>query len=311
MTSGVGFQLEANVPIYLTDADSIWAQGVVGDIVYFAEELSMAAATCPCPLVVPDVQTFSPGVWTWIKPPGARKVKVIIVGGGGGGGGGSEGAAPYAVAAGGGGGGWNTNVYFASGLGEAENVLVGAGGIAGAPSSGLGIDGPPGLRGGDSLFGSTVSLLAGGGLGGSGCIFTSGVTLFTPPGGSGLIAGGTGGSSIFGSGGNGAAGGGGAGDSRITIGYAGGNGEVSGGVNLGGLGVASYSGGFATKGQSAQSGFSVNNPGGGGGGGGGQSRGEFGGLYGGGGGGGSSLQSGDSRRAGGNGADGICWIISY
>lgn len=116
-----------------------------------------------------DIQTFAtPGTYTagvdgWVKPTGAKFVKVICVGGGGGGGAGrngGSGAEARQGGAGGGGGARGVALYDAASLSGTETVVVGAGGAGGAGTT-TGNNGNSGNPGGASSFGSL--LYAGGG----------------------------------------------------------------------------------------------------------------------------------------------------
>ncbi len=156
-----------------------------------------------------NVQSFLAG-GTWTKPGNATvssKVMVEIWGGGGSGssGGGNQ------EAGGGGGGAYNSGVFIASLLGATETVSIGAGGAS--------VAGTVGIVGGNTVFGTTVSLLSafgggGGGVGSSGAsggggggIFSAGATGSTEVGGAGGSFGWSGASSLFaGGGGTGSAG---------------------------------------------------------------------------------------------------------
>lgn len=113
---------------------------------------------------------------TWTKPSGAMSVEVFLIGGGAGGGGGTR----QTSANGGGGGGGGAFVYkryLASALATTEPVDVGAAGTGGAgePASSTG-DGTNGTSGAATIFssGGTVLTANGGTLGQSGGTRTGG-----------------------------------------------------------------------------------------------------------------------------------------
>jgi hypothetical protein len=67
--------------------------------------------------VVYDVQTYTtPGSFTWTKPVGALRSRVVVLGAGSGGGGGASSSTPLAGGAGGGGGAREENVFLAADL---------------------------------------------------------------------------------------------------------------------------------------------------------------------------------------------------
>lgn len=124
------------------------------------------------PLVGPpqiDIYVGTAGSHTWNKPTGAFRVDVHAVGGGGGGGSGRVNANGAVRGGGGGGGGgaYATDQFLAGSLGSSETVVVGAGGAAGARISATG-DGAAGGAGGDTTFGTTLVVAGGGGAGGGG-----------------------------------------------------------------------------------------------------------------------------------------------
>src|SRR6476469_1866152 len=95
-----------------------------------------------------DVQTFLAD-GTWIKPAGAKAVRVWMFSGGGGGGSGMRGA-PGGSRCGGNGGGGGACIYFtfpASVLGATETVTVGVGGVGGAAITTDATVGNPGTAG--------------------------------------------------------------------------------------------------------------------------------------------------------------------
>jgi hypothetical protein len=117
-----------------------------------------------------EVQTFQNTVTptAWVKPAGAKRVRVQLWSGGGGGASGRKGAAG-SIRCGGGGGG--SGAYYetfldASILGATETVTIGAGGTAGGSMATNSTNGLAGGQGGTTSFGAHVSLF--GGNGGSG-----------------------------------------------------------------------------------------------------------------------------------------------
>lgn len=115
-----------------------------------------------------DVQSWTTnGTKTWVKPSGAKLVRVVMFGAGGGGGGGSSLATAniHTGGSGGGGGAKNQQDFLASDLSATESVVVGAGGSSGLAGA-SGLDGGDGGQGAASTFGTTVRVTAGGGGGG-------------------------------------------------------------------------------------------------------------------------------------------------
>jgi hypothetical protein len=94
----------------------------------------------------------TPGSTTWTVPAGVTSVNLLIVGGGGGGGGSAD-----RTAGGGGAGGFRCLVNVPVTPGSTIPITVGNGGNGGA------ISGTQGSKGGDSIFGTYVSLGGGGG----------------------------------------------------------------------------------------------------------------------------------------------------
>lgn len=207
--------------------------------------------------------TAHTGTYTWTKPSILKYVDVELWGGGGSGGSEDSGG-------GGGGGAYNKIRIQAASLGSTETITVGNGGAS--------VTAATGVAGGNSSFGSHITVYGGGG--GYGASGDSSV-------------GGGGGGGIRAAGGNGSGGGGGAGGA--PVGGAGGS---------SGAGVAAIYGGGGGGGVTGQVGaVSVY----GGGGGGGDSNGAGGdSFYGGGGGGGShsSASSAGVSIYGGNGGTG-------
>lgn len=228
-----------------------------------------------------DVQIFTSS-GTYTKPSGAVSVKVQIWGAGGGGGD----AVASSSAGGGGGGSYLENTFDASDIGATETITIGSGGTSGA-------------QGGNTTFGSLMTVYGGGGgsttangqsggggggagVSGKGNTGTSGASSGTGGtggaplgsaadtanggyGGAGGGSGGTGGLSVYG----GAGGGGvtnditgGAGGSSI---YAGGGGGAGGTSSAGSGGVSEFSGNGGAGGSNAN-GTAGTQPAGGGGG---------------------------------------------
>lgn len=168
-------------------------------------------------LLIPTITSYSTtGTYTWTKPANILFVVVEVVGGGGGGGGApiTSTTGTYSAGGGGAGGGYAKKMIAAASLGATETVVVGAGG--------LGVAGSTGTFGGSSQFGSHCVATGGspgaplgafstagiGGATGLGGIGTAGDILAS--GGAGMngarnietvSVGGNGGSSIYGGGG--------------------------------------------------------------------------------------------------------------
>jgi hypothetical protein len=284
-----------------------------------------------------DIQEFStPGSYTWTKPAGARFVEVLMYGGGGGGGSGRRrGALVAASITGGSGGAAGSRMELrlpASALSSTETVVVGAGGVGGAPQTVDNTNGITGSFGGDSTFATLVARGGGTGLGGivyagtpvsPGLSFNSIEALVQS--GTGYTAAGgasTSGTSFAGSAG-GLRGGGGAGGAGLVSGGGSSNNAFSGGLGgtalttgsstTGGGGAGGTAGGNGSNGADSTSG---NWAGGSGGGGGSSSTlanagsGGNGGFPGGGGGGGGASEAFDSG-AGGNGGNGFVRVVTY
>jgi hypothetical protein len=270
-----------------------------------------------------DTQVFTSS-GTWIKPIGAKNVRIVCIGGGGAGGAGSKQATGVVRSGGGGGGGggYTNRTIPASLCGISETIVVAATttGPSGQATNSTG--GTDGGTGGISSFGTsgtTQYTVATGGIGGQGGV--SGTTVAVPGGGGSSIGGpGAGNNATAGApsaappgntGGGGAGGGVTTGEAQRT-GSAGG---VGGMANLaGGTGGSSSTNGNAGNGT----GFTTTATGGSGGGGGGGSTstnggsGGAGGLYGGGGGGGGgATNSVGTSGAGGDGAQGIVYVYSW
>lgn len=287
-----------------------------------------------------QVDTYTTTPFTWTKPTGATRVRVILVGGGGGGGGGGRTTTTVGGGGGGGAGGWITMDFDAAELSATEAGTVGGGGDGGyGANSGLGAAtataGVDGTAGGASTF---KGLSAPGGLGGKkGTSGTAGTTSSTNTNAIGIFpvisgtsfAGAAGGTTATAttatattyalSGPTGGGGGGGGSSSTGRDGGAGGNivvgTTVSGGTaGTGGGAVITTAG---TAGGNGSRAYSYCGTGGGGGGGGYDGNGGAGGNGGnygaGGGGGGGALYVSSSIRAGqgGDGANGIVVIITY
>jgi hypothetical protein len=268
-----------------------------------------------------DWQYFSSS-GTWTKPAGCVAVEVICVGAGAGGGSGRRGAGGTTRGGGGGGSaGWVTRLWFAaSQLASTETITVGFHGSGGAARTTDNTSGLAGTAGGSSYFGGNSSnnakLIARGGDPGTGGTTSNGA------GGNGAQtlnsefqfwgSNGANGDTTAESGGYGPGGGGGGGSVATggtnNPGGAGARAVIaafsptfSGGTTAGNPGAAG-----TTNGTSAQL-FGA----GGGGGGGGGTTGGAGGAPGGGGGGGGGANNGTNSGAGGDGADGGIFVISY
>jgi hypothetical protein len=293
--------------------------GIIGEILFHPQSFLGMSGNIPqggtklkTRHINPTVQDVNVKVFTangtWTKPSGASKVSVTAIGGGGGGWCGGRGGSGVAVdgGKGGGGGGFTQQTFDANRLTATVAVTVGA---AQTGTPGRSTDGAPtwsSLAGNSTSFGSY--LVAGGG------------SSFLEAG-AGIAPGG-----LPGAGGVGAAVGA-AGDTRtaaITSGGGGGGGIGADNVaRAGGNGGATplLSGGTGGA-VGGAAGAGVNNAdaslatGGSGGGGGASSvtaagaAGAAGGRYGGGGGGGGASRTGFNSGAGGNGAAGICVVIS-
>lgn len=204
-----------------------------------------------------DVQTFT-GSGTWTDPGNVTKVLVMLWAAGGGG------ARETTQGGGGGGGGAHAVAWFdVADTGATETVTIGAGGIA---ISGSDADGN---GGGNSTFGSLLTVFGGGGGnsgaaqgGGGGGLFavgSSGGGAGGGPLGGAVGSGGDGGASTFGGGGGGDGGGtfdggvsvdgggGGGGGSNATVGN-GGNSYNGGGGGGAGAGTTAGTGGVSVLG---------------------------------------------------------------
>jgi hypothetical protein len=109
--------------------------------------------------VVYDVQTYTtPGSFTWTKPVGALRSRVVVLGAGSGGGGAASSSSPLAGGAGGAGGAREENVFQAADLAATVAVTVGTGGAGGtgAPPAG-GAAGVAGAAGAASVFGTVTA----------------------------------------------------------------------------------------------------------------------------------------------------------
>jgi hypothetical protein len=250
-------------------------------------EILRGGTMVPVGMSIVDVAVFTAS-GTWTKPAQARLVEVFLWSAGGGGGGNS----------GGGGGGLIRKVIPASMLGSTVAVTIGAGGIG--HNGGM-----FGLNGGDSSFGSWLTVNGGGGGTGSGNPAPIGggypgtvvATLDCYAGGS------NNGSSAYGGGGGGGGNGsvtdggssiyGGGGGGGASVSFSGADGGAHGRIGSGGGGAGSGSGGG--NGQAGQS-FGY---------GGGGSR------YGAGGNGNIVGGGGAGNTAGGNGGNGYAVVISY
>ena len=281
-----------------------------------------------------DIQEFSTlGSYTWTKPAGARFVEVLMYGGGGGGGSGRRRGSDISTAAtGGSGGGAGARVEIrlpASALAATETVVVGAGGIGGAPQTTDATNGNSATvatasefkgykagEGGTGLGGSTTSVAQGGSFT-SYDVFRTGSSAYNPVGGSGSVGGGLGGRGGLRPG----AGGGGVGFfANLTDFRAGWEGGLGGAVYAnqpadasGGGGAGGTAGGDGGNGADGIAGYFV---GGSGGGSGGctstaAGNGGNGGYPGGGGGGGAAASGAFDSGAGGNGGNGFVRVVTY
>lgn len=215
-----------------------WNQQTTCQILFINGEFRMLNSTAAGIQVgILNEQTFN-SAGTWTKPddmPTSAIVQVYIVAGGGGGGGNQSGS--------GGGGAGVVKEYKITDLPSTVSVTVGAGGSAGNV-------------GGNSSFGSYITVY-GGGAGGSG----SGSQPAGGGGGGGISTAGSNGAAFSGLGGNGGYGGGGAHDGFVGnttaggkgLGGGGGGGANSGGVGDGGgatVGGGGGGGGYTTNGGS-------------------------------------------------------------
>ncbi len=250
------------------------------------------------PSLSPIVRTynFSDSPATWSKPANLNYVIVELWAGGGSGGSGNS------TAGGAGGGAYNRITLQVSDLSPTETVTIAAGGSA--------VTGSAGNIGGNSSFGSHITVYgggggtvtAGGGGGGGGGIRSAGATGTTTGGAGGSPAGGTGGNAAVG-GANSGFGGGGGGDETFAGGEAawggGGGGGGSNSSSPGGNSVYGGGGGGGGTSGSANSGGTSIYGGNGGDGGDASPTPTAGSVPGGGGGG--SLAAGTASGAGGNG----------
>ena len=290
-----------------------------------------------------DIQSFgtagSSGTFTWTKPANAKWVQVTLVGGGGGGGGGGKSTANLTgVVSGGGGAAGGAKLVAliaAADIGPTATVVVGAGGPGGNGATSAPVGGFPGTNGSDTTFAaSSYTLVARGGNFGNG-----GSTSATTPGGSAKVSvffnfgvtqggggagqsatGGTSPSPVTNFGPSG--GGGGAGSSNSTTQWGGGaGGPYTAATNLSGITVSVAGGAGAAVIGPGGNGTSV--PalqfGTGGGGGGTNANqpytaaagGNGGWPGGGGGGGGASFQTAYNAGKGGNGSNGVAYIVTF
>jgi hypothetical protein len=106
---------------------------------------------------------------TWNKPSGLKYVWVVAVGAGGGGGSGRKDGNTVSRQGGGGGGGGALVARMIDQseiTGSSVSIVIGSGGIGGAPQTVNTTSGLPGSVGGNTLFGSFVTAAGGGGGGG-------------------------------------------------------------------------------------------------------------------------------------------------
>ncbi len=249
---------------------------------------------------------------TWLRPPNALLTNILLIGGGGGGGSGARGVGVGVRGGGAGGGGGSLVqwIFTSSHLNPTEAITIGSGGAGGTVATTAGIVGSPGTA---SLFGDI--LYAPPGLGGQGGKIGDGSTGGT--GGQGTSNGGAGGVSAaavpggdgVSQGGSGGGGGGGALAADNSYGDGGGGAPTWNGIQtLGAGGIADT--------LDPEDGNSNGLSSGGGGGGGASTNlddaqhGANGGLYGGGGGGGGAGHSAFASGLGGDGASGLCVVIT-
>jgi len=157
---------------YTLAGPGLWP-GTAASLNYFVDVEFIADTVWPVAgvdVVRPaNVQTFTtPGVYTWTKPAGARRVTVRIQGPGGGGASGSKAAAGLTrVGGGGGASGTFQEVVFAAGdLPATVTVDVGAGGAGGVAPTADGASGNAGGATGAAKFSVYWSYGGGGGQGG-------------------------------------------------------------------------------------------------------------------------------------------------
>lgn len=240
----------------------------------------------------PDVQTFA-GDGTWTKPANCKQVRVILIGGGGGGGSGMYGTTGSQCGGGGGSGGqYVVKDFVASALTATVSVTVGTGGAGGVAVSTNGYNGKDGADGGTTSFGTYAKAL-GGKRGFGGARFKTGrADFFVGIGGDAHAFGSRGGHSKIGIGDTAAdtinvpSSGGGGGGIATTA-----QGGGTGGVAQIGPGGSGGAGGFSRATGAGDSGIAGSTYGGGGGGGG--------------------ASKGTASGAGGNGAAGVCIVVSY
>lgn len=317
--------------------------GIVADIAD-AVDIRGPAAAIPST----SIASFTTvGSTTWVKPVGPNGEqpvlhKILIMGGGAGGGSGRRrNGAAATTAYGGGGGGGGGFIEFDvvdAAMPLTAPVVVGAGGVGGAPQTVNDTNGLPGTAGGLSAF-NTIFHADGGGVGVAGGTaaastgaranttesgMTNGATEGLGGGGAGGVAAGAAGGSGTGRGAGGGGGGAGfaASVSTLATGGAGGvgAGTLRGTVSTagaGGPGGAAGGGNGTAGGVSITGGFPLALAGASGGGGGGTANagisggnGGNGGNFGAGGGGGAASMSANSG-AGGNGGQGFVVVISY
>ena len=261
------------------------------------------------------------GSTTWLKPYGAKSVKVQLIGGGGGGGGGGKQASGTAATggAGGAGGGYTDCEVSAGELPAFVTVTVGTGGTGGTGATGNANAGlVAGTAGGSTSFGSYFRASGGGvGTGASSSASTAGIYNGNA-GGAGGTGGATNGSTGTNTGRGGIGGGGGGGvNASNTVSNGGAGGSGSAGLLSGGTGGAGSSSGSGTNGGTGNANnlrafFNASAAGGGGasssttGGNGGSALG-----YGNGGGGGGATTGTGSGGNGGNGSPGLAIITTY
>jgi hypothetical protein len=264
---------------------------------------------------------------TYTKPADASIVRVVCIGAGAGGGSGRRGAAGSARGGGGGGQGGSMAWYDfdADDVGGTESVIVGEGGAGGTATSTNDTNGTAGTNGEATSFGSLLS--AAGGTGGGGGTTSGGnVSTFSSPQGNNYAPAQPGSGSATASAGSnasfmgvcGAGGGGGGGISSGNATSNGGNGSIG---SLSATRPSQGAGAVVATSAATNGGAATANTWKGGGGGGGGAgydgtgtnftAGGNGGLYGAGGGGGGATLNGQTANAGGNGANGICVVITF
>lgn len=330
----LGLEIGVDVQAYHPTLDNVVLAGLQG-----SGPILRASELGP-PNQGPIINVYTnPGTYVWLKPAGAKTIKVWAFGAGGGGGSGRRGADNSVRSGGGGGGpgGYSFAEFPADLVSTNVSVTVGAGGTGGPGRTTNNTNGQAGDNGGHSFFGDLV--WAGGGQGGAGGTdngatggFSNGGMAYANAGGAGSTTGGVG--NVGNPSGTGAGismqivptgGGGGGGLTTANAAFAGGDGgagakSINGTPLPGGTAGAAGSGEPGGNGGPGTSVHPWRMVGGTGGGGGGATdlssdsdggAGGNGGYPGGGGGGGGASPNGSDSGAGGNGANGLVVVIAY